>query len=434
MKHLLFILISLLLIYTRLDAQSLSERMELFDDGTFFYASEDYKEAVYYFLKLYDYDPENGNIAFLTGMCYLNIPGEEEKSIPYLEKAITKISYTYNKSTFQEVRAPLHAMFYLGNAYRVNNQLKEALDMYERFMNSPYFEGNYNVAIVQKEIDDCKRAKVIQDKPIKIQQTNMGMVINDQNENFNPVVSGNDSMIIFVTGLKFYDAVMMSVITDTGWSYPVNITPQIGSDGDCYPVCLSHDGKELYLVKREKRNDDIYVSRWNNGSWTVREPLNREINSGKMETHASITADGKYLFIASDKGSKGGMDIFVSERNDEGEWGKPENLGEKINTEYDENYPFISSDGQVLFFSSKGHNSMGGYDIFFSKMINGKWSIPFNIGYPISTTSDDIFYSINGNGVVSYRALNIDGGYGKKDIYKVRITGGDTLEPLKSRE
>ncbi|MBN1184763.1 MAG: PD40 domain-containing protein [Bacteroidales bacterium] len=434
MRNVYLLIVGLFILSGSLCAQTLSERMELFDDGTFFYESEDYKEAIHYFIKLYDTDPENGNICFLVGMCYLNIPGEESLAIPYLEKAITKISYTYSKSTFQEVRAPLHAMFYLGNAYRINSQLDKALDMYDKFMNSPYFEGNYNVAIVQKEIDDCKRAKVIFDKPVKTETTNVGFVINDQNDNFNPVVTGNDSIMIFVTSLKFYDAIMMTYITDTGWCYPINITPQVGSDGDCYPTCLSYDGKELYMVKREKRNDDIYVSRWEDGVWTVMQPLNKDINSGKLESHASVSADGKYLYFSSEKGSKGGLDIFISERNVDGDWGKPENLGKRINTDYDENYPFISSDGQVLFFSSKGHNNMGGYDIFFSKKVNGEWTMPVNIGFPINTTADDVFYSINGNGVVSYRALIMDEGYGMKDIYKVRIIGGESLQLIKSRK
>lgn len=434
MKKISCIVIVFVFLFESLSSQTVEERMELFEDGNFFYDSEDYKEALYYFKKLYDHNPENGNICFYIGRCYLNIPGQETKAVPYLEKAVDKISYAYKETSFQEVRAPLHAMFYLGNAYRINNQLKEALEIYDRFISSPYFEGNYNLAIVENEIGACKRAKVIQDKPVAIERSNLGEIINDANDNFNPVISGNDSMLIYVVSLKFYDAIMMSTLTDTGWSYPVNITPQVGSDGDCYPTGVSYDGKELYMVRKEKKNSDIYVSYYQGDKWTVKELLDKNINTKGMETHASPSADGKNLYFASDKKGYGGLDIFVSERQPDGQWGKPENLGKNVNTSFDENNPFVSSDGQVLFFASKGHNNMGGYDIFYSKFKDGEWSLPVNIGFPINTTNDDVFYTPLDKGLVSYQALILEEGFGQKDIYKVKMTGGDNYRELHNRE
>lgn len=414
--------------------QTLEERKELFEDGNFFYDSEDYSEAIYYFKKLYDYDNTNGNICYYVGLCYLHIPGQETLAIPYLEKAVAKISYNYTKSTFGEGRAPLHAMFYLGNAYRINNQLQEALEIYDRFLNSPYFEGNYNLEIVTTEIEACKQAKVIQDKPIPIKRENLGEIINDNNNNSHPLISGNDSVLIFMSSLKFYDAIFMAVRTDTGWSWPINITPQVASDGDCYPTGLSYDGKELFLVRKEKKKYDIFMSKWEGDKWSVKQELGKNINSGGKETHASPSADGKYLYFTSTRGGRGGLDIFVSERQSNGEWGKATNLGKVINTSKDEETPFVSDDGKVLFFASNGHASMGGFDIFYSKNVNGKWTPSVNIGFPINTTNDNLFYNPLGKGLISYQALILDEGYGQKDIYRIKITGGDNYKDIHLRE
>ena len=205
-------LILLILVFASLcplKSQTLTERKELFSNGMFFFESEDYKEAIYYFLKLHDYNPKNGNINYHIGMCYLNMPGEEYKAIPYFEQAIEKASIRYKKSTFEESKAPFHTYFYLAQAYRINNQLDKALKMLDKFTSSRYFEGNYNIGVVNAEIEACKRAKVIQDKPIEIELHNLGEPINTPSNNYDPVLTSDESVIIYMTSLKFYNAIFM---------------------------------------------------------------------------------------------------------------------------------------------------------------------------------------------------------------------------------
>jgi len=414
-----------------MQSQTIAERKELFNDGQFFFESEDYKEAVYYLLKLHDINPKNGNVNFMIGMCYLNMPGEESKGIPYFELALEKVSYQWKKSEYEETKAPLHTYFYLAQAYRINNQLDKALEMLNKFTSSRYFEGNYNMDVVNVEIDACKRAKVIQDKPIQIDLVNIGDPINTPANNYGPVLSPDESVIIYMTNLKFYDAIFMSKKVDGKWTEPENITPQVGSDGDAYPTCLSPDGKDLYLVKKEKKTSHIYVSHWENDKWSIMVPLNDNINSSRSETHASISPDGKYLYFSSNRrGGEGGFDIWRSEKVN-GDWGKPENLGSEINTKLDEDAPYVSADGNVLFFSSQGHQNMGGFDIFYSKLKNGKWSPAVNIGFPINTTSDNKYYFPVGNGTSGYitrKKSDTD----LMDIYHVSILGGDQLKDLES--
>ncbi|MGB9745365.1 MAG: hypothetical protein ACPLXM_00345 [Bacteroidales bacterium] len=428
------VLLILLLVSTyQLKSQTLAERKELFSNGMFFFESEDYKEAVYYFLKLHDYNPKNGNINYHIGMCYLNMPGEEYKAIPYFEQALEKATIQYKKSTFEESKAPFHTYFYLAQAYRINNQLDKALEMLDKFTYSRYFEGNYNVGVVNAEIEACKRAKVIQDKPIEIELTNLGEPINTPSNNYDPVLTPDESVIIYMTSLKFYNAIFMSRKVDGKWTEPENITPQVGSDGESYPTCISANGRELYLVKKIKNSSHIYVSQWENDKWSIMQPLNSNINSSKSEIYACFSPDGKYLYFSSNRrGGLGGFDIWRSEKIN-GDWGKAENLGPNINTKSDEIAPFLSATGRVLFFASQGHQNMGGFDVFYSKLDDqNKWSPAINIGFPINTTGDNKFYFPVGNGTSGYITRKKDDS-DMMDIFRVIILSGDQLKDLQNQ-
>lgn len=395
--------------------------LETFDDAEFFFEQEDYKEALYGYQKIYEKMPDNANILFKLGVCYVNIPGEEIKAIPYLEKASRKISIKYKKSTLEEKSAPLHLLYYLGNAYRINNQLDQALAAYNQFRNNPHFDGNYNIGMVENEISACERAKLIQDNPITIEISNLGPVINNANSNKRPVITRDENTIIYLSSLKFYDAIFMSRKIDGAWSEPQNISDQVGSDGDCEPVCISADGNELYLVKKTKSNNDLYVSRRDGDFWKPMKPLNKNINSPKHESSASISVDGKQLYFSSERrGSQGGLDIYVSEKQENGDWGPARNLGKTINTDLNENIPFICEDGKTLYFASEGNLSMGNYDIFVTSLLpNGKWDLAANIGYPVNTTGNDPYYLPLKNGEVAYTYLIKSEGLGQEDIYRI---------------
>jgi tetratricopeptide (TPR) repeat protein len=393
---------------------------EYFDDARFFYDMEDYKEAVFNYLKIYEKMPDNANINYWIGMCYLNIPGEEPRAIPYLEKAVKRTTTDYDKNSLTETKAPLYAYFYLGNAYLSNNQPDKALEMYKKFRNHPYFAEHYNARMVDDAIEACERARIIFANPIIANFENLGSIINTSSNDYKPVVSSDENTIIYMTSLKFYEAIMMSTKKDGQWTTPVNISAQVGSDGDCEPACLSSDGKELYLIKKAKGNADIYVSTFDSNHWTLMKPLGKNINSSRNETSACLSRDGNTLYFSSDRrGGYGGLDIYKSEKNKNNEWGTPSNLGRMINTEKNETNPYICDDNKTLIFASEGHLNMGGYDIFVSQWANKKWGMPVNMGYPINTTANDLYYFPIGKGEVGYMYLNRDGGKGQFDIYRV---------------
>ncbi len=414
------VVLMLLFLQVILLAQTRQQLKDYFSDAEFFYDDEDYREALYNFLKIHEKDSVNANINYRIGMCYVNIPGEEAKAIPYFEKAAAKISTKYKKSVFEERTAPLFMLFYLGNAYRVDNQLTKALNTYNKFRNHPYFEGHYNEGIVDAEISACERAKLIQDNPVNVVFTHLDSTINNAKSNRCPVVNYKETILIYLSSLKFYNAIFMSVKVNGKWGEPENITAQVGSDGDCEPTCISSNDSDLYLVKKDKKNSDIYVSHWKDGKWSLMMPLNKNINSPHNETHASISPDMKTLYFTSDRrGGYGKLDIYKSELQN-GDWGPAVNLGKNVNTEYDENTPFICEDGKTLYFSSKGLLNMGGYDVFVTHLLaNNKWEDPINVGYPINTTGDNLFYYPIKNGEIAYYALIRPDGFGEEDIYRV---------------
>lgn len=396
---------------------------EYLDDGEFFFLAEDYSEALFNYLQLEGTDLMNDNINYKIGFCYLNITGEEYKGIPYLEKASQNTTLKYRQRSKKETQAPWHSQFYLGKAYRITNQLDKALEAYDTFRSLPDFEDNYNVDMVENEISSCEKAKIIQDIPIKIEESNLGDPVNNSSANYNPVISQDKNTIIFMTDLKFYNAILQSKKVNGQWTEPENITPQVGSYGDVVPTSLSSDGKTLFLVKGNNDDRDIYISRFEEGWWTRMEPLGENINSNQAETHASISPDGNtLLFTSNRRGGHGQLDIYSSYKTANGQWDPAVNLGPEINTPYNEESPFLSADGKILYFSSEGHYNMGGFDIFYSELKeNGEWDHPTNIGYPVNTTGDNIFYYPVGNGNIGYIAKITREGLGNKDVYRINI-------------
>lgn len=424
MRYLLFLFPLFFVFWDNLNCQVEEDLLECYKEAEYFFNRGEHEEAAYYYLLLIKHDPDNANFNFRTGENYLKISGKETMAIPYLEKAAQNITEKnkYKRKSFEETKAPLHVYFYLGNAYRINNELDKSLESYKTFVNSPYYYGNYNQSIVENEIKSCERAKIIQDSPIIFKEVPLNNLINTSAIEINPVVSGDGKSLVFIRKLKFYDAIFYSKIETDDWINPVNINPQIISDGDFFPTSFSFDGKELYLIKKTKYETDIYVSNLIEGKWSKAEKLNSNINSLSNETHASISGDGNLLYFTSDRhGGKRGLDIYVSEKDKSNQWSKAKKLGKVINTEFDEETPCITNGGKRLFFSSKGHYNMGGFDIFYSDYNGKNWSVPVNIGYPVNNTGDNLFYYPLNGGKVAYISKFDSKGSENKELYRLEI-------------
>jgi tetratricopeptide (TPR) repeat protein len=423
MRTFLFVIL-LIPVISLINGQTSEATRESFDEGKFFFARGDYKEAAYYFRKVVDSKPDNAHFNFMLGECYMNIRGDEALAIPCFERATKKTvaKNKYRSKDFEEENAPLHAWFYLGNVYRICNRLDDALLAYDTFINSPFYYGNYNVNIVENEIKSCERAKIILDSPVEVDEQALDTMINTTASEIYPVFSADGQCMAFVRRQKFYDAIFFTTKKDDSWSRPVNLNPFVMSDGDFYPVGLSYDGKELYLVKKNGDNSDLYVSYRNNETWSKAEPLNSFINTKANETSACISADKKTLwFTSSRKGGEGELDIYFSQKDKNGQWGRAKNAGKIINTPFDEGSPYLANQDKTLFFSSKGHYSMGGFDIFYSSKNGKTWGEPVNIGFPINNTADNLGFVPLSNGITGYYSkINTTGGT-SEDIFKVTL-------------
>jgi outer membrane protein OmpA-like peptidoglycan-associated protein len=289
---------------------------------------------------------------------------------------------------------------------------------------------------VDRRLTECANGKEFKANPKPFSIVNMGSAINSPQEDFAPVLTADENEIVFTTRRqedntspdvaddnKYYEDIFVAVRENGSWKAARNIGPPVNTKYNDSNLTLSPDGSLLFIYKDEG-NGDIYLCEKNkNGSWGEPTPLPGIINSSYRESSVTITPDENTLYFVSERpGGYGGSDIYVCTKDSKGEWSRVKNLGPKINTELDEDGPFISYDGKTLYFSSELHKTMGGFDIFKSELLNAEkneWSEPENIGYPINTPDDDIYFSISKDGKRSYYSSVKNEGQGYTDIYVI---------------
>lgn len=396
---------------------------DLYADALEYIYAGDYAEALPLLLNLQDKGYSTANISYKIGECYLNLQGQKTKAIPFLKEARQKISSSYSGNSIDEEYAPVKTLLYLGIAYRLNNDLDNALGCFNDYLNSvDDVEKDYR-ALAEYHIERCRNALELMDAPSKFSVDTLADPVNSLVSNFNPLVSGDGKTMYYMDQLKFYDAVMHTIQTGGTWQEPENLTPQIKSDGDHYITGISNDGSRLFLTLYDPYlSGEIYTAERKGEKWSGMRKLNSNINTLFNETHASPSPDGQYLYFTSDrKGGYGGLDIYRSALTPSGEWGAAVNLGPLINTPYNEESPFVSTDNRQLFFSSQGHYNMGGFDVFTSALDeDGSWQPPLNLGYPINTTDDDVFFFPLGDGKNAYQA-RFSAGSAQQDILMYHI-------------
>ncbi|MBE0653349.1 MAG: OmpA family protein [Bacteroidales bacterium] len=427
----LFLLASLFLIFAfnSITAQK-DENQVNFYDGEFFLAEEFYRDALLAYKKVYDAGfQENANINYRIGICYLNLPGEKSEAIPYFEKAVTQITASYKEGNFKEVSAPIDAWLFLGNAYRISYQLDNSIEAYNKFIELHKNPNSKETFFALNQIEACHRAKEAIKNPVEMKIENIGGLYNSNMNNFNTVMSSDGSAMAYMSEQRFYDAAFYVAIENGRFTTPINITPQIESDGDQYVTGLNSDGTKMLLTKISAFDADIMISNYEARRWQKSQNIGKPINSKFFESHACFSPDENTIYFTSNrKESLGGMDIFYSQKGPDGKWSEPVNAGETINTPLNEESPFMCSDGKTLYFSSQGHSTSGGYDIFVTQLQeDGSWTEPEALPYPFNTTDDDIFFYPLCDHNAGYMTRFEPDGFGSGDIYKVGMV---TLEEM----
>lgn len=383
----------------------------LMDKADRLLTKKDYKSALQTYLSIGGDDAE---LNFKIGLCYLYTE-TKAKAVPYLEKA-------YNIKP----NVDLDIDYYLGLAYQNDHQYARAKKHFEEFKR----QNKKLSGITDEKIHQCEIGDSLTRKPVRVVIENMGASVNSNFHEYSPLVTADGNMMIFTSnrstddykiksGTNFEDIYIVHKNGNT-WGTPEKISSKINIKFHDAAASLSADGNTL-LLYYEEGSGDIYQSNREGSEWTEPVPLNKNINTPLFwETSACMSADGKRLFFSSNRpGGRGELDIWVSDLDSKGQWGKPVNLGPTINTPGNEDSPFIHPDGVTLYFSSDGHPSMGSSDIYCSEFKDGKWQKPHNLGYPINSIEYDGFFTMSADKKTGYYSAMRPDGLGSADLYKI---------------
>lgn len=404
---------------TNSDYRAIGDAKIAFD----FFSSQNFRLALEEYKLLYKIDSSNIFVNHHLAICYLNTNINKKKAIPLLE-------FVTSQNGFNP-----QAWYDLGRAYRYDLKLDKAIEAFRKFETEK--EGNEeNFISAKRQIEMCENAKKLIKSPLDIKIENMGEIINSEYPDFNPYINANDTELYFSSkrmgnlgsfmdfdGYNTTD-IYYSEYKYNKWNKARRFTPLVNTPYIEECTGLSADGQILFVfVANEYAVNDVFYTEKNGRSYTRAESLGQYVNKVESsEFSASVSPDMNYLFFSSDReGGFGGKDIYFSKRLPSGQWGPAKNAGVLVNTEYDEDFPYLAPDGTSFYFCSLGHNSMGGFDIFRSEWSekDNKWDKPQNIGYPLNNTSDNMCISFTESGRYAYVSMFREDSYGELDIYRV---------------
>ncbi len=387
---------------------------EYFNDGNF-------NGALNVYLELLKNTPEDSKINYRTGVCYLNTNINKSAAIPYLEKVLKLADV--NPNTY----------YLLGRAYHFAYRFQEAIKMFELFKTLE--KGNEsNLADVNKQIEYCYNAMEIIKFPLDVTFENLGEAVNSKTKDYYPYVPLDESFLIFnskrddgsnqLSDGSFNSEIYISKVKNGKFSNARKLDQNVNTlNGSEEITGLSADGKHLLMYfNNEEHYGDLFIADNIDDQIKNIEKLPKVINSKSHEIAASISQADDVIYFASDRdGGYGGVDLYISRKLPNGQWGPALNLGPTVNTAFDEDFPNISADQKTLYFSSKGHTSMGGYDIFKATWNHAKanWGDVKNIGYPINTPEDNMNFRASKTGRTGYISALRAEGFGDLDIYSV---------------
>ncbi|MFT3737277.1 MAG: hypothetical protein QM786_00795 [Breznakibacter sp.] len=396
-------------------------------------AEENYPKAIEVISKLKPLFPNDPRLDLKMGICYLNSLPEQALALSSLGKAVALLPIKG-----KTVNDGIEANFYYGQAFHRAGRFFEAKAVFESLRNQIPPKQKGLLARVDKELQIASNAIELSINPVSFQINNLGPQINTPFDEHSPVVDPTESILIFTSNQRSGDehlssnsflgeGIYISRFKNHQWQKASPIGNHINAQGSNASVSISPDGEKLVIYQHDGLSGDLYVCTFINQTLSEPEKLPAPINTSHNETHGCFSSDGQMFYFTSDRpGGYGDRDIYVVRKLPNGEWGNAQNLGASINTEGSEESPFLTSDGNTLYFASTEHKTIGGYDIFKSvKTDSSNWSTPINIGYPINTPEDDLFFNPSADGTRIYYASQHKGGMGGSDIYLIELPETD---------
>ncbi|MEM7162973.1 MAG: hypothetical protein AAF487_11110 [Bacteroidota bacterium] len=399
---------------------------------------QNYWGALDLYRSLYEKDKKDAKVLYRMGECHLFLKNYQI-ALSFLEDA---------KELDAKVDKDLD--FTLGKTYHHLAKLDEALEHFKAFRNEGRSNNNYYQ--IEKRIKQCKYAKEMMANPVDVKINNLGSGINSQYDDYAPAINAKGDFMVFTSrritmskgridvrgDYKHFEDVYFSYLREDGtWETSETLSETINTDGHDAVLSLTPNGKGIFLYRNNEnsRGDIFYSDRKGEFEWTEPVKLEKPINTIYFESSVSITQDGNTMYFISERpGGEGRGDIYVSKKLGENKWGKPKNLGDRINTKGDEKFVFIHPKGNILFFASEGHRTMGSYDIFRCVLEGNKWSKPVNLGYPINTVNEESTFSMTRDNKKLLISAEYEGGLGERDIYEVDLSNFDILKAFELSE
>ena len=398
---------------------------------------KNFKQALQSYLLAQEFNPKNAELNFKIGNCYL-YTNNKHKALEFLQRAVQL-----------DAEVDPFIDFYLGMAYQLEMDWNQAIKYYKNFQASSRSKQIESLGrMLSKRISECKYGITIAADKKRVWVDNVEEV-NSSLDDFSPCVSMDGSMLMFTSnrdngkpsadGFEWDQDIYVSYLEDGKFTGPKNMGPEINTEGNETTGMLSYDGTKLLLFKEEDGQYDIYESRLKGSKWVTMVSFSPQINTKDNQTFCSFNANEKKLYYINDR-KKGegnyGYDIYFSQVMDKKtrKYEFPNSAGQKVNTKFNEGSVYMHPKGDLMFFSSEGHNSIGGYDIFVSKRKQGQWSEPENLGWPINTPYDDHFFALTASEKYAYIASNRKGGKGGMDLYKITFWGPEKFHQIDTED
>ncbi len=384
-----------------------------------------YGKAFDEYIQAVAYNSSNPELNYKIGVSALCSDKKEEASGFFLKALEVK----------KDLTDDIHLL--TGRALKYAGRYSDAIKEFDEYLKSDVKKSKGNISVAKKSIEECNSALIITKDTLRIEITNPGANINSEADDFAEVLTSDGKTMYFASrreqpgssshypDSKFDENIFVSKLSGSSWSPAVVAGKNLTTKYSEAPVYISPKADQLYIYAGYENGGDIMVSVNKKSKWKAPQPIPYKINSNGSETSFSFTPSGDEIYYVTDNGKNGfgGKDIYFIKKTGKRKWSKPQNAGSAINTLYDEESVSFSKKGDTLWFSSKGHNSIGGFDIFYSvKNQNGAWDTARNLGYPVNTPWDELFYRPEpSNDSSFYFASNRSGGLGGLDIYHGKI-------------